>query len=890
MKKLLLCTTAIIFAATLNAQWLITTLGETGDTITFDATFSGVNNGSYKGTGLSTTPAAGLLDSDAWAISGMSDGNSIFGGSYTTTSDYARGVSAGGVTSGGVYAFGVSAGDTAMGVQPTGSDWSPGAFVLKVVNTTGGDVDTINISYDLYINNNEARGNFFNLSYGVNDTSALTEVTELNDTSVVTSQGSVTWIAYNKQTLIIESLADDDTLFLVWKGNDVSGSGSRDEFALDNIAVEFFAPGSSTGGGLPWYPISLITTNDSNGLADSLGVNCWTSGVVMGVDLRGGNGISMTLWDGEGINVFSSSDVDSYVVAEGDSLLMRGVVDQFNGLLQFVPDSIVLVNSANSIPAPLVVTSLSESTESELVRINNFWVNSINGASYELSNGTNTVVMRIDSDTDIPANVDFAVGDTICYVIGIGGQFDNSSPYMEGYQFFPQRASDVDNSCGSIIPPPVPFYPISLINNVDANGIADSTGVYCWTKGVVLGIDINGIVGYQFTLWESEGISIYSEVSVNSYEALQGDSLLVRGIISSYRGLVELTVDSIELLNSGNSIPPPVTVTRLNEATESMPIRMINVRVIDPAQWPTSFSSNVQIETCNGDTVVMRIDSDTDVQDSIPNPPTGWFSVTGIGGQFDNNSPYFDAYQIFPMFFTDIDTTTAYDAPSLVINEVMTTNETSATDNNGDHDQWVELRNTGTTAVDMAGLFFTNDAAEPLKYQVPNNSTETLAAGGYALVWCDNQPAQGDLHTNFTLSTSAGYFAVNSYDGCAMVSELAFPALAADESYGYYPEGTDTLVTFPSYSTTPGAMNELIDTVNSIGVVANATSISVYPNPAEAHSVVKFNKEISFTLFDAQGRVINTFVSTSELNVASLAKGSYFIQTKDGKFVQLIVE
>lgn len=105
----------------------------------------------------------------------------------------------------------------------------------------------------------------------------------------------------------------------------------------------------------------------------------------MGVDLDGNAGYSFTIWDNGGINVYSPLDVDSYAVNEGDSILLRGTVAQFNGLTQFEPDSIALINSSNPIPAPTVVTSLDESTESELLRFENFWVESISGINYTLN-------------------------------------------------------------------------------------------------------------------------------------------------------------------------------------------------------------------------------------------------------------------------------------------------------------------------------------------------------------------------------------------------------------------------------------------------------------------------------------------------------------------------
>lgn len=673
---------------------------------------------------------------------------------------------------------------------------------------------------------------------------------------------------------------------------DFNVAGAGDTFYVDSV---YFGGVPVVPVIIPTYDIATITTQDANGEPDSNGVFCWTKGVVIGIDLDGNAGYSFTMWDNDGINVFNFNDVSGYVVTEGDSIMVRGTVGQFNGLTQFSPDSIILVNQGNTIPSPTVVSSLSEMYESELVRIENFYVidNPVNSGSFNvtLSNGSDTVTMRVDSDTDIDGNVIFALGDTICYIVGIGGQFDNSSPYTSGYQLFPQRASDIDNSCGGILPPPVPYYPIKDINNVDANGEPDSLGVYCWTKGVVLGIDLDGNAGISFTIYDEEGINVFNFADVSNYVVTEGDSIEVRGSILFFNGLTEITPDSIRLISAGNTVPAPKTYTSLSEETESAPIRVVNVMVINPAQWGTGNSSfNVDLVTCSGDTIVMRADSDTDIGDVITSAPVGMFTVKGVGGQFDGSSPYLSGYQIFPMSALDIDTTTDYSTPSFFVNEIMSDNDAVIADASGEFDDWAELYNAGTSDVMLAGMFFTDDAAEPMKYQVPSNSTEIIPAGGYALVWCDNETEQGDLHTNFALSASGEYFGVTSYDGCAMVDGFDFPALETNASFGRKTDGNDTLVSFPTWSTTPNAMN-VLDTVNSVGEFGfEATQLVVYPNPTVANTTVRFNEKITFEVYDVLGNRVASARNTNEFAVANLASGAYLIRTNNGEVIRMIVK
>ena len=79
----------------------------------------------FNGSGFSPTPLAGQLDSGIWAIDGLSDGSLTFGGT-ATSGDFARGTDPDAVGTGGIYAFNTGNGDTALGIQPGGTDWSPG--------------------------------------------------------------------------------------------------------------------------------------------------------------------------------------------------------------------------------------------------------------------------------------------------------------------------------------------------------------------------------------------------------------------------------------------------------------------------------------------------------------------------------------------------------------------------------------------------------------------------------------------------------------------------------------------------------------------------------------------------------------------------------------------
>ena len=205
-------------------------------TIDFDATVSGVNEGQYAGTGFNPSPSSGQLDSDAWATTGMSSGATTFGGTYES-GDHARGSSSGAEGTGGFWAFDIGSSDYIFGIQPGGSDWTPGTVTLKITNNTGSTITSLDIDYDIVVYNDQGRANSLNFSHSADDV-IYTSVVALDFTTPEAADGSPTWQTTNRTTTITGlSIADGSNYYIRWEGNDVSGGGSRDEYGFHNIVV-----------------------------------------------------------------------------------------------------------------------------------------------------------------------------------------------------------------------------------------------------------------------------------------------------------------------------------------------------------------------------------------------------------------------------------------------------------------------------------------------------------------------------------------------------------------------------------------------------------------------------------------------------------------------------
>jgi hypothetical protein len=85
---------------------------------------------------------------------------------------------------------------------------------------------------------------------------------------------------------------------------------------------------------------------------------------------------------------------------------------------------------------------------------------------------------------------------------------------------------------------------------------------------------------------------------------------------------------------------------------------------------------------------------------------------------------------------------------SLVINEVLAVNHDTNRDGADETDDWVEILNRSAEPAPLAGLFLSDDPAEPLRFALPD---VVLPPGERLLIWCDNDLEQGPDHASFQL-------------------------------------------------------------------------------------------------------------------------------------------
>ena len=227
MYKIFIVFSALSFLYLPSAQALV--INSVGVAVSED--FAG-----FDGSGFSSTPSAGQLDSDVWRVTGLSDGDGSFGGTYET-GDFARGSASAGVTTGGIWSFDLPGSGRSLGVQPTGGDFTSGAITLRLFNNTAVTLTSLLVDYDLSVFNDQLRSSFFNFSYSYDD-GLYTGVPTEDVDSPGLADHLPSWSLTN-HTLSLSGLnvLAADSFYLRWFGDDNSSSGSRDQFSLDNISV-----------------------------------------------------------------------------------------------------------------------------------------------------------------------------------------------------------------------------------------------------------------------------------------------------------------------------------------------------------------------------------------------------------------------------------------------------------------------------------------------------------------------------------------------------------------------------------------------------------------------------------------------------------------------------
>lgn len=209
----------------------------------------------------------------------------------------------------------------------------------------------------------------------------------------------------------------------------------------------------------------------------------------------------------------------------------------------------------------------------------------------------------------------------------------------------------------------------------------------------------------------------------------------------------------------------------------------------------------------------------------------------------------------------------------VVVNEIMASNTTTASDSAGDYDDWIELYNNSSNAVDISGYFVTDDRYNLDKFQIPQGTV--MAGNSYLILWADEDGGQGSLHCNFKFSAS-GEEVLLLDSSLALINDVPFGQQTTDMGYARVPNGTGGFVIqIPTFS---------FNNNSQVGIQPLVSEgMSVYPNPANSDLHIITNnivKEIVIT--DALGRELYKDGGTNSFHISTnqWSNGMYFVKTE----------
>ena len=235
------------------------------------------------------------------------------------------------------------------------------------------------------------------------------------------------------------------------------------------------------------------------------------------------------------------------------------------------------------------------------------------------------------------------------------------------------------------------------------------------------------------------------------------------------------------------------------------------------------------------------------------------------------------------------------DLSDIQINELLAINDLTLGDDNGEFDDWIELINHGESPVELDGYYLTDNQNQLTKWPFPFTNI-TIEPDSFLIIWCDNDDEQGDLHTNFKLSSGGEFLAIVLPDGSTILDSITFPEQDADISYGRV--GGELLL-WDYMTPTPGTENGILSLVSDI-TPTEISIHSVFPNPFNSSitlemSVGKLNQSVEIAFISLLGQTISTSIHefstigshqlNFDLTPFNMSSGVYFIKINQNGFI-----
>jgi hypothetical protein len=225
-------------------------------------------------------------------------------------------------------------------------------------------------------------------------------------------------------------------------------------------------------------------------------------------------------------------------------------------------------------------------------------------------------------------------------------------------------------------------------------------------------------------------------------------------------------------------------------------------------------------------------------------------------------------------------------AGKIAINEVVAVNNNGAVDEQGTHEDWIELYNKTTEAVDISGYFLSDNAANLAKFEIPEGTI--IPANGYLIFWADEDGPDGPDHCNFKLSASGETVYLLNLDQ-QIIDQTNYGQQESDLAWARVPNGSGP---FKQQAPTFKDNNE---NASSTQDIANAVpTFYLSPNPAHTQVIIRVPEILegqSMQVFDVLGRskmMLQPQGTYTSVSINDWAPGVYWVHY-GGKIEKLLV-
>jgi len=244
----------------------------------------------------------------------------------------------------------------------------------------------------------------------------------------------------------------------------------------------------------------------------------------------------------------------------------------------------------------------------------------------------------------------------------------------------------------------------------------------------------------------------------------------------------------------------------------------------------------------------------------------------------------------------------AVDGPSsdigfgeIVINELVASNDSTSNivDDNGQYEDWIELYNNTNQAIDLTGVYLSNNKTNLKEWRFPDGAS--IAANDYLIVWADEDLNQDGLHANFKLARLGDELRLVNTDE-SIIDSLTFPEQKTNIGYARMPNGTGAF----TFKTTTFNANNNDGTTNTRQELLASAAFNVYPNPAQEEVFIEWTKtnqpveEMDVKIYDMLGKLVYSKrerTSKMHLLVGDLIPSVYFVVVNEniGKKLLLVL-